>query len=111
MQAELKVLDGKQQGKSIPLNMKKFLIGREEDCHLRANSDLISRHHCVFSIDDYTVRLRDLGSTNGTFVNEERISGQVVLSDGDRVQIGKLLFQVVVKQGVPAVKGAPAEDS
>lgn len=109
MQAELKVLDGKQQGKSIPLNMKKFLIGREEDCHLRASSDLISRHHCVFSIDEYTVRLRDLGSTNGTFVNGERISGQIVLNDGDRVQIGKLLFQVVIRQGAPVTKGAPAE--
>ena len=84
LQAELKVIEGKQQGKSIPLSVKKFLIGR--------------RHHCVFTQDDYTLRLRDLGSTNGTFVNGERIQGQVVLNDGDRVQIGKLAFQVTIRQ-------------
>lgn len=95
--AELKVIEGKQQGKSIPLNAKNFLIGREQDCQLRPTSDLVSRHHCVFSQDGYTVRLRDLGSTNGTFVNGERIQGQVVLNDGDRVQIGKLAFQVSVR--------------
>ncbi len=102
LQAELKVIEGKQQGKSIPLNAKKFLIGREQDCQLRPTSDLVSRHHCVFSQDGYTVRLRDLGSTNGTFVNGERIQGQVSLNDGDRVQIGKLAFQVIIRQSAEA---------
>lgn len=95
--AELRVLDGKHQGKSIPLNVKKFLVGRETDCQLRPNSDLVSRHHCVFTVDDYSVRLRDLGSTNGTYVNNERISGQVVLQPGDVVSIGKLTFEFVVR--------------
>jgi predicted component of type VI protein secretion system len=102
LHAELKVLEGKQQGKLIPLGVKKFLIGREQDCQLRPTSELVSRHHCVFSMDDYTVRLRDLGSTNGTFVNGDRIQGQVVLNDGDRIQIGKLAFQIVIHEEVPA---------
>lgn len=96
LHAELKVLEGRQAGKSIPLNVKQFLIGREQDCHLRPNSDLISRHHCVLTLDDFTVRLRDLGSTNGTFVNGERIQGQVVLKPGDHVAVGKLAFELVV---------------
>ena len=58
LQAELKVLGGKQAGKSIALG-KKFLVGRESDCHLRPNSDMVSRHHCVFTLDDYTLRVRD----------------------------------------------------
>ena len=62
LQSVLKVVGGKHEGKTIPL-MKKFIVGREEDCHLRPNSDLVSRHHCVFTMDDYTLRLRDLGST------------------------------------------------
>ncbi|MBD3675321.1 MAG: FHA domain-containing protein [Planctomycetaceae bacterium] len=97
LQAELKVLGGKQAGKSIALN-KKFLVGRERDCHLRPNSDMVSRHHCVFTLDDYTLRLRDLGSTNGTLVNDERLEGQRVLESGDRVRIGNLDFEVVLKQ-------------
>ena len=90
LQAELKILGGKHLGKLIPLNVKKFLVGREQDCHLRPNSDLVSRHHCVFSIDDYAVRLRDLGSTNGTLVNGKNIRGEVMLKAGDRISIGKL---------------------
>src|SRR5690349_6061702 len=98
LQVDLKVLEGRQQGKLIPLNVRQFLIGREQDCHLRPNSDLVSRHHCVFTIDDFTVRVRDLGSTNGTYVNGERIQGQVVLKPGDNVVVGKLSFEVVVRQ-------------
>jgi len=96
-QAELRVATGKQMGSVISLPVGKFLVGREEDCHLRPNSDLVSRHHCVFTSDEYSVRLRDLGSTNGTFVNGERIRGQVILKEGDRVVIGKLEFDVVVR--------------
>ena len=98
LQAELKILGGKHKGKAIALNSKKFLVGREQDCHLRPNSDLVSRHHCVFSIDDYAVRLRDLGSTNGTLVNGESLRGEVNLKSGDRVSIGKLELEVVIRQ-------------
>jgi len=108
MEAVLKVVEGKQQGAIIPLNTRKFLIGREEDCHLRPNSDLVSRHHCVFTLDDYTVRIRDLGSTNGTFVNEQPATGQVVLKNGDRVRIGKLVFEVLIRSAAPVVQAAPA---
>src|SRR5579872_7290290 len=106
-QVELKVLEGRQQGKTIPLNVKQFLIGREEDCHLRPNSDLVSRHHCVFTVDDFTVRLRDLGSTNGTFVNGERLQGQVVLKPGDQVSVGKLSFEIVVREAATVAIPAP----
>ncbi|WP_437190845.1 FHA domain-containing protein [Planctomicrobium sp. SH527] len=96
-QAELSVVSGKQAGAVIPLPQGKFLIGREEDCHLRPNSELVSRHHCVFTVDEFTVRLRDLGSTNGTLVNGEKIRGGVVLNSGDIVSIGKIEFRVVIK--------------
>ena len=98
LQADLKILGGKHQGKLISLNTKKFLVGREQDCHLRPNSELVSRHHCVFSIDDYSVRLRDLGSTNGTLVNGQPIRGEMLLKSGDRVSIGKLELEVVIRQ-------------
>jgi len=95
--AELKVISGKQAGSLIPLPEGKFLIGREEDCHLRPNSDMVSRHHCVFTVDDYTVRLRDLGSTNGTLVNGERIRTGVMLNPGDVISIGKIEFEVLIR--------------
>jgi Inner membrane component of T3SS, cytoplasmic domain len=95
--AELQVVGGKHSGQVIPLNRKKFLIGREQDCQLRPNSDMVSRHHCVFSVDDFSVRLRDLGSTNGTLVNGERIRKEVVLNAGDKVVIGNLEFELSIK--------------
>lgn len=102
IQAELRIAAGNRLGSSIPLPQGKFLVGREEDCHLRPNSDLVSRHHCVFTVDDFSVRLRDLGSTNGTFVNGERLKGAVMLKQGDRVLIGKLDFEVILKEAVAA---------
>ena len=106
--AELKVVGGKHAGQVIPLNRRKFLIGREQDCQLRPNSEMVSRHHCVFSVDEYSVRLRDLGSTNGTLVNGERIRKDVVLVAGDKVIIGNLEFELVIRPGVTAVESDSA---
>ncbi len=105
LQAALKVIGKKHQGKLIPLTAGRFLIGREHDCHLRPNSELVSRHHCVFTADSFTVRLRDLGSTNGTFVNNKRIRGEVTLKAGDRVQVGRLIFETILN----GVEGSHAD--
>ena len=106
--AELKVIGGKHAGQVIQLNRRKFLIGREQDCQLRPNSEMVSRHHCVFSVDDYSVRLRDLGSTNGTLVNGERIRKDVVLVAGDNIVIGNLEFELVIRAGVTAIESDSA---
>ena len=108
IQAELRIATGNKQGNSISLPQGKFLVGREEDCHLRPNSDLVSRHHCVFTVDDFSLRLRDLGSTNGTFVNGQRLVGAVNLKQGDRVVIGKLDFEVMIAE---TAKVLPAPSS
>jgi FHA domain len=105
LRAELKVIGGKQSGNRIALPPK-FLIGREQDCQLRPNSDLVSRHHCMFTLDDYTLRLRDLGSTNGTLVNNEPLDGQTVLKTGDNVRVGNLEFEVVIlEENAPSPGG------
>ena len=96
LQLSLKVIGGRHDGKQIPITGKKFLIGREEDCHLRPNSDMVSRHHCVFTVDEYSVRLRDFGSTNGTLVNGNRVKGEIQLSHADKIQVGKLDFEILM---------------
>ncbi|GAB4141576.1 MAG: hypothetical protein Tsb009_11420 [Planctomycetaceae bacterium] len=105
LQAALQVVGGKHAGELISLSSKKYLIGREEDCHLRPNSELVSRHHCAFTIDDYTVRLRDLGSTNGTYVNGERLRGEKQLADGDKVAIGNLTFELKLGEQTAPTSG------
>lgn len=98
LNVELKVVSGKHAGQVITLNRAKFLIGREQDCQLRPNSELVSRHHCVFTVDDFSVRVRDLGSTNGTTVNGERIRKEILLQQGDHVIVGNLEFEVVINE-------------
>ena len=108
LHAVLKVVGGKQDGKLIPLNTKKFLIGREQDCHLRPASESVSRHHCAITIDEFTVRVRDLGSSNGTSINGKRILGVHEANPGDALQVGNLDFEIVFsKAGAPVAVGEP----
>jgi len=101
--AELRVTKGPNAGQTIPLVGKQFLIGRERDCDLRPDSELISRHHCVLRQDDYTVRIRDLGSRNGTYVNARQIHGEVILGDGDLIFIGELTLQLTIQHDAPSL--------
>src|SRR5580692_2424763 len=111
LQAKLKVVGGRHHGRIIPLATKKFLIGREQDCHLRPNSELVSRHHCVFTVDDFSVHVRDLGSTNGTFVNDQRVRGEILLNSGDRIRVGKLDFELAIGEPVAAATARKGGDS
>src|SRR5437667_12871352 len=74
MKVQLIVVQGKPEGKVIPLVGPMFKIGRGETCHLRPNSEQVSREHAAFSIAGDDVSVRDLGSRNGTLVNGKAIT-------------------------------------
>ena len=76
---KLVVLAGAKKNAAVPLKKDRFIIGRAKDCSLRAGSDAISRKHCEITRTDNGVMVRDLGSRNGTYVNDERIEGKVPL--------------------------------
>jgi len=98
MGAELKVVGGPFPGKSIRVPLGKLLIGRAEDCDLRLGGEFVSSHHCVLLLDIYTLRIRDLGSKNGTFVNGRRIGTRVMtLLNNDTISIGELNVLVDLK--------------
>jgi len=101
MKVQLVVVQGKPEGKVIPLAGPKFKIGRGETCHLRPNSEQVSREHAEFTITGDTVSVRDLGSRNGTLVNGKALTQDCVLKDNDLVQVGPLTFSVSI-QGAPA---------
>ena len=92
MDLKLKVLEGKNAGKEIPVHSKKFLIGRAEDCNLRPGSELISRHHCVLLVEDGYLGVRDFGSKNGTWINGRRISSAEVVwvQPMDQIKFGNI---------------------
>jgi predicted component of type VI protein secretion system len=109
MKVQLVVVRGKPEGKVIPLVGPKFKIGRGETCHLRPNSEQVSREHAEFTIGANSVSVRDLASRNGTLVNGKALTEEVRLKDRDLVQVGPLTFAVSITDAPPAkAAAAPA---
>lgn len=104
MKATLKVLKGPSAGKEISIPVAKFFIGRGEDCHLRPKSDAISRHHCAIIVSDSQVAIKDFGSKNGTFLNNERVENVAIINNGDQLVVGPLSFEVVLDHSLGGTK-------
>jgi len=105
MNFSLLVVAGTTAGKEIPIRMPEFVIGRDPECHLRPASPLISKKHCAFINLPDRVILKDFGSTNGSFVNDVRVEGEIELKDGDTVKFGPLVF--LAKLDVSSIKQTP----
>jgi pSer/pThr/pTyr-binding forkhead associated (FHA) protein len=126
----LTVKEGLQRGRRFVLDRPgKSVIGRTEDCSVRLcgglDYQLVSRHHCLLDINPPEVRVRDLGSLNGTYVNgrligrrpgadvgadaTETIEPDYPLADGDELQLGPIVFGIHldIAAGAPR-KGPPA---
>ena len=90
--------DGERRSFSLPRTVT--VIGRREDCDLRIPLGDVSRKHCRFIADNDTLKIEDLGSSNGTFHNGVRIQ-EAIVGPGDSVQVGPVMFVVQI-DGVPA---------
>jgi pSer/pThr/pTyr-binding forkhead associated (FHA) protein len=97
MQVRLKVLNGKSAGRELKIPYEEFLIGRNEECHLRPKSESISRRHCVIRVREGKVFIEDLGSKNGTFVAEQATVGEVEVVNGALLRIGRLEVQLIIE--------------
>ena len=91
MNPRLIVLAGPSKGKSFGLTEEDFSIGRDPSNSLSLNDALTSRQHALIQIAGRDVRIRDLNSRNGTFVNAVPV-GERKLEPGDRIQIGDSLL-------------------
>lgn len=89
----------------VPLTHERTLVGRLDDCHIRVPVAGISRKHCEIIIADGSISINDLGSSNGTYVNQDRITGSVPLCAGDLISFGGLVFHVTVN-GDPSSEDA-----
>ena len=104
MEIRLKVIGGKNDGKELPVQVAEFVIGRGEGAHLRPASDLVSRKHCTILSQGGKAVLIDHDSRNGTFLNGEPLKGQVELKPGDRLRVGRLVFEVLIDIAQPSIK-------
>jgi len=96
MNASLVVVEGRPLGAIIPLGPGRLLIGRDDRCQLRPKSPTVSLFHCALTRQGDRLTVLDLGSSNGTLVNDQFLQKDESqrLVDGDRLQVGQLIFRV-----------------
>ena len=102
---------GSAAGKALAVNVAQFIIGRDPDCNLRPASAMISKRHCAVLVKNGKVSLRDFDSTNGSFVNDAAVKGEVVLKNGDVLKVGPLTFKVVIEGSPAPTKPTPPPKS
>jgi predicted component of type VI protein secretion system len=100
---------GKMEGKAIPIELSQFVIGRDPQCHLRPASPVISKRHCALLVRGEQVFVRDFDSTNGTFVNDQPVKGEIELHHADVLKVGPIAFALNIEPTTPPVnKPTPA---
>ncbi len=106
MRAQLVSLDG---GSAIDVVKDLTVVGRKEDCDLRLEHKSVSKMHCVIVKTDGLLLLRDLGSTNGTRVNGQRVRRAALLPN-DQLSIANYKFRVYLGPDLPDPPPLPAAE-
>jgi hypothetical protein len=94
-QYALRFISGKYQGGEFPLRMnREIIIGRSSDLDMVLVEDMVSRKHAKILTTNGDIHIEDLGSTNGTFVNGEKVT-RSRLSEGDRILVGTSIIKMI----------------
>jgi serine/threonine protein kinase len=98
MQAQLFVTVGADKGRvfDVPVHDSSF-VGRSRSAAFCLNDAGVSRIHCQIEFDGNTIRVADLKSTHGTFVNDQRVEGQQELHSGDLIRVGSTLLLLLCR--------------
>jgi pSer/pThr/pTyr-binding forkhead associated (FHA) protein len=94
------------EGPDIPLDHHPILVGRHPNCDIRLPSIRVSRRHCCLTEVDGEVAVRDLGSLNGTLINDRCVEAGR-LRPGDKLTIANLHFRLETGQRAKASRGDP----
>src|SRR3984885_15393876 len=111
MDAKLRVVRGPLSGETIRVPVGKLLIGRETDCQLRLDSKSVGLPPFVLVLDGYPLRIRELGSTNGTLVNGHRVGKhESILLHDDTISIDYLSFRIDLSSESDPLAFTPADE-
>ena len=91
---EFIIQSGKHSGRRLLLDNSRIVIGRDDLCQIRISSNDVSRQHCLVMLTEGGWVARDLGSQNGTFVNEVQIAGESQLAPGDKLRVGPMVLEL-----------------
>ncbi len=97
--AFLMVSTGPSAGMVFPVTQRSLLVGRSQDAEVQINEQAISHQHARLEQTEQGIVLRDLGSTNGTYVNGELVEEAVLLNGGDNIRMGSTTFTFVTREG------------
>ncbi|HLL54577.1 MAG TPA: GGDEF domain-containing protein [Myxococcaceae bacterium] len=92
-EAALVVIHGLELGKKFDLKLNETVVGRSSKADIQVDEESVSRNHATLINDGQKVAVKDLGSTNGTYVNDEQTSGEMTLRNGDLLRIGRTIFK------------------
>jgi sirohydrochlorin ferrochelatase len=107
-QYALRFISGKYQGGEFPLPAnKEIVVGRSSELDMVLVEDMVSRRHAKITVTGEQIFIQDLGSTNGTFVNGEKIK-RARLNEGDRILIGTSIIKLVAAETGAGDDGAKA---
>jgi pSer/pThr/pTyr-binding forkhead associated (FHA) protein len=105
----MRFISGKYQGGEFPLPPNtEIIVGRSSDLDMVLVEDMVSRRHAKIMVNADQVTIQDLGSTNGTFVNGERVK-RATLNDGDRVLIGTSIIKLVTADAAAPPSAPPGK--
>ncbi|MDQ3031290.1 MAG: DUF4388 domain-containing protein [Myxococcota bacterium] len=108
-QYALRFISGKYQGGEFPLpNNKEIVVGRSSELDMVLVEDMVSRRHAKLTVTGDQIFIQDLGSTNGTFVNGEKIK-RSRLQEGDRILIGTSIIKLVASDSAAVGGDAKAK--
>src|ERR1041385_2724900 len=106
--AKLVVLSAGLAGRSQEIKADKTTIGRVDDNSFQLAEPSVSSHHCEVFLRGSGVVVHDLNSTNGTFINGEKVTGEAVLKPGQTLRLGQLEMRLETEGMAPAPASAPA---
>jgi diguanylate cyclase (GGDEF)-like protein len=95
--------NGANLGKRIQLSEQRIVVGRTPESHLVINEASVSRQHAAISSSMAGFEIEDLGSSNGTFINDVKVNGKTLLKDGDMIRLGTILFRFFASDNAESI--------
>jgi hypothetical protein len=90
----LQILLGRERTRVHAVEGGAYVLGRSSECDLVLASDIVSRRHAAIAVGATDVRVKDLGSSNGTYINGARVLGEGVAIQGDIILVGDVALRL-----------------
>ena len=90
------VIYGEDMGRRVHVGTEPLVIGRSPQCDVQIDQESVSRNHCRILFHEGQFRVRDLDSTNGTYVNDDLIDEEGRLRHGDQLKVGRTILKLIV---------------